>query len=99
MALPPGCLSIVCAHCRAWEFYAESVYPGNEEIFMATKCTSITAMNMNLCPGPKNPMGFAVNKRVKGNLFLVTNGNSPFGKNHKGSESFQCNSLNENQSS
>lgn len=28
--LPPGCLSISCAHQRAPEFYAESVYPGQE---------------------------------------------------------------------
>ncbi|XP_011185243.1 vitellogenin-1-like [Zeugodacus cucurbitae] len=28
--LPKGCLTVLCAHARSWEYYAESVYPGNE---------------------------------------------------------------------
>lgn len=92
-ALSPGCISIVCAHGRAWEFYGESVYPGNEENFLAAKCTSLTALNMNLCPGKRHPMGYAVDKHVKGNLFLETNSNSPYGKSYKGAEKFACNAI------
>lgn len=90
-ALPPGCLTIVCAHLRAWEFYAESVYPGNENNFMETKCTSLTALNSKLCPGRPVPMGFNVNKRLKGNYFLKTNANAPFGENYTGGKEFTCN--------
>lgn len=62
---------------------------------MATKCTSLTALNMNMCPGEKYPMGYAAKKYVKGNLFLETNGNSPFGKNNKNIELSSCDSTNE----
>jgi len=89
--LPPGCLTIPCAHGRAWEFYAESVYPDNELNFMATKCTSLTALDTDMCPGRKYPMGFAVPHNLKGNFFLSTNRESPYGENHVGGKTFRCN--------
>lgn len=79
--LPPGCLSISCAHQRATEFYAESVYPGNENNFMAVKCGSLSALLSNYCQGEAYPMGFATPQNLKGNFFLKTNEKSPFGLN------------------
>lgn len=77
--LPPGCLSITCAHGRAWEYYAESVYPGNEKNFMGIKCGSLTALSSGYCPGKEQPMGYAVPMNLKGNFFLKTNAESPYG--------------------
>lgn len=81
--LPPGCLTIVCAHARAWEFYAETVYPGSEQNFMAVKCRSLSALSDGYCPGKSHAMGFATSKLLKGNYFLKTNSESPFGENIK----------------
>ncbi|KAJ6643641.1 Vitellogenin-1 [Pseudolycoriella hygida] len=77
--LPPGCLTITCAHARAWEFFAETVYPGNGNAFLATKCNSITAYNSNKCPGKRIPMGIDCPNNAKGNFFLRTNRSRPFG--------------------
>jgi lipoprotein lipase len=76
----PGCLTIVCSHPRAWEYYAESVYPGNENNFMAKKCGSLKSYEINACSGQAIPMGYAVPTNSKGNFFLKTNDKSPFGK-------------------
>lgn len=79
VTLPPGCLTITCAHGRAWEFYAETVYPGNENAFEGVKCGSLSALNSGYCPGHKYPMGYAVPHNLKGNYFLKTNSNKPYG--------------------
>lgn len=79
--LPPGCLSVTCAHQRAPEFYAESVYPGNEFNFLGVKCGSLAALNAKYCPGKPIPMGYATPHNLKGNFFLKTNEKSPFGMN------------------
>jgi len=79
--LPPGCVDITCAHARAWEFYAESTYPGNENNFMGQRCSSLTKLRENKCPGKQIPMGFAVDMSYKGNYFLEVDSMSPFGKN------------------
>lgn len=89
--LPPGCLSIVCAHGRSWEYYAESVYPGNENNFAGIKCRSLSALNANYCPGKSFPMGYAVPKNLKGNYFLKTNAESPYGLNAKKDFMPMCN--------
>lgn len=89
--LPPGCVSISCAHMRAYEYFAESVYPGNEQNFMGNKCTSLTALNSQLCPGRRFPMGFAVPRNLKGNLFLTTNEESPYGQNQGKGKKQSCN--------
>lgn len=77
--LPPGCMSIGCAHGRAYEYYAESVYPGNEHAFLAVKCHSMFALNAGFCRGTKQPMGFATPPKLKGDYFLRTRGESPYG--------------------
>lgn len=80
VSLPPGCFTITCAHGRAWEIYAESVYPGNENAFEAVKCGSISALNGGYCPGPKYAMGYAIPHNLKGNFFANTNSGTPFGQ-------------------
>lgn len=79
----PGCLTIVCSHQRAWEYYAESVYPGNEDNFLAKRCGSLHSYDINACMGKEVPMGYAATNNIKGNFFLRTNGKSPFGKSSK----------------
>lgn len=88
--LPPGCATITCAHQRAPEFYAESVYPGNENNFLAVKCGSLYALDTNLCPGKTFPMGYATPFNLKGNFFLKTNSDSPFGKNNVSNITQSC---------
>ncbi|XP_004535359.1 vitellogenin-1 [Ceratitis capitata] len=78
--LPNGCLHVVCAHARAWEYYAESVYPGNELNFMGKRCSSLTKLLESKCPGPEFPMGYATPHNIKGNYFLEVNSASPYGK-------------------
>lgn len=77
--LPTGCFSVTCAHSRAWEYYAESVYPGNERNFLATRCSSVQNMRDNKCAGQQHPMGYAVPHTLKGNYFLDVNGEKPYG--------------------
>lgn len=84
--MPPGCLSIICGHGRAWEYYAESVYPGKENSFEGVKCGSLSALNSGYCPGSKYPMGFAVPHNLKGNFFLKTNSKTPYGMGMVSSE-------------
>ncbi|XP_031628395.1 hepatic triacylglycerol lipase-like [Contarinia nasturtii] len=79
--LPPGCLSISCAHQRAADFYAESVYPGSEHNFMAVKCGSFSSLSENLCTGREVPMGYATPHNLEGIFLLQTNAEKPFGKN------------------
>lgn len=89
--LPPGCSSISCAHQRAVEFFAESVYPGNENNFMSVKCGSLSALISNYCHGKAYPMGYATPHNLKGNFFLKTNEKSPFGLNATKNAIPKCN--------
>lgn len=70
--------------------YAETVYPGNEESFLAVRCTSLTALNTDLCPGQKFVMGFAAQNITKGNFFLATKRKSPYGLNNRVGSKFVC---------
>lgn len=83
----PGCVLIDCAHARSWYYYAETVYNGNENNFLAVKCNSLTAMNTGRCTGKSVPMGYAVPTNVKGNYFLSTRSSSPYGKGIGGTKS------------
>lgn len=79
--LPPGCFDIVCAHTRAPDLYAESVYPGNENNMLGVKCSSLSALNSNRCKGKPFAMGYATPHNLKGDFFLKTHGKSPYGLN------------------
>ena len=79
--IKPGCKMFGCSHSRAYEYYTESVAPGNEENFLATRCNSISKVRDGFCSGDKYPMGFAVPYNLKGNYYLSVNAKKPFGKN------------------
>ncbi|KAM7350119.1 vitellogenin-1-like [Cochliomyia hominivorax] len=91
-AIKPGCTKFGCSHSRAHEFFAESVYPGNENNFLAVRCTSLKSLNNGFCNGPKYPMGLTVPHNLKGNYFLSVNAKQPFGQNNNGREAVpsQC---------
>lgn len=76
----PGCLTIFCSHSRAWEYFAETVVPGNENNLLAKKCGSLHSYEINACLRDEVAMGFSCPKNIKGNFFLKTNGEAPFGK-------------------
>ena len=89
--LPPGCVTITCAHSRAYDYYSESIYSGNENGFMAKRCNSITSYNSGDCNGSEVPMGFNVTIGMKGNYFLNTNKASPYGLYSKHFDELVCN--------
>lgn len=80
MPLQPGTYDISASHGRAWKYFAESVYPGNEQNFLARKCTSIKELD-SYCTGKQYPMGYAAPFNLKGNYFLRTNAQKPYGEN------------------
>lgn len=77
--LPNGCTDIICAHERAWRYYVETVYPGNEQNFRALRCNSLENLRSNRCQGQQQIMGYATWYRLKGNFFLECNAVEPFG--------------------
>jgi hypothetical protein len=50
----PGCLTGVCDHNRAWEFFAASVTYNH---LLSNECTSNTQITTNSCRGSPTPMG------------------------------------------
>lgn len=82
--IQPGCVKFGCSHSRAYQYYTETVYPRNENNFLAVRCTSLTNLNNGFCNGPKYPMGIAVPYNLKGNYFLEVNAKAPYGKNNGG---------------
>lgn len=95
-AIPAGCETITCAHSRSWQYYAETVYPGNEYGFMAAICTSLKALNDGKCEGERYPMGIACPTSIRGDLFLHTRDTAPYGLNSLPLSQIQCSSLNLN---
>lgn len=79
-AVQTGCITDGCAHNRAWEYYAESVYPGNENNFLSAQCEITGRFTLNDCGPFTIPMGFAA-RNVRGRYFLKTNYKAPYGKN------------------
>uniref|UniRef100_A0A1L8EB18 Putative vitellogenin-1-like protein n=1 Tax=Haematobia irritans TaxID=7368 RepID=A0A1L8EB18_HAEIR len=77
--LPPGCVSVTCAHARAWEYFAETVYPGNENNFMGARCTSLTRLREGKCPKQDVPMGYAASTKAKGSYFMEVQPEAPYG--------------------
>lgn len=90
--LPPGCLSMSCAHHRAVAFFAESVYPGNENNFIGIKCDSLSSLNSNFCRTQGYPMGYATPHNLKGIFFLKTREDKPYGLNATKDATPVCNS-------
>lgn len=77
--MQPGCWTILCAHSRSFEYYAETAVPGNEKTFMAIRCSSFADFKKGKCRGKPIPMGIDCPPTVKGDYFLQTNKFPPFG--------------------
>lgn len=80
----PGCNSLIsdlCAHSRAWQFFAESLT--NE--FIANECESMDEIKERIaCNGTEVFMGgneFADKKNLTGIYYIETNDKSPFAIN------------------
>ncbi|XP_050329634.1 vitellogenin-1-like [Bactrocera neohumeralis] len=80
-ALQAGCFSVTCSHSRAVSYYAESVYPNNEDNFLAKRCDSLRNLQAGKCRGKAYPMGYAVPHDLRGTYVLEVNDKSPYGKN------------------
>uniref|UniRef100_A0A1I8N5B5 Uncharacterized protein n=1 Tax=Musca domestica TaxID=7370 RepID=A0A1I8N5B5_MUSDO len=76
-----GCVIFGCSHSRAYEYFIETVFPGNENNFLAKRCNSMTSYNGGQCDGLEYPMGIATPTYLKGDFFLSVNAKDPFGKN------------------
>lgn len=81
--LQPGCFEVICSHLRAYELYAESVYPGQENNLQVIQCGSVREWEAGSCHGPAISIGYNVSLLVKGTYYMDTNSKSPFGKNAK----------------
>ncbi|XP_055370780.1 vitellogenin-3-like [Condylostylus longicornis] len=90
--LRKGCFSIVCSHSRAFEYYAETVYPGYENNLMAVRCNSLANLKRGFCTGRPHTMGYGVSTKLKGSYFSDPDGVFPFGlpDNHEKPDVTQC---------
>lgn len=79
--IKPGCMTFGCSHVRAVKYYAESVYPGHEMDFLATRCSTLRKAENGLCKGPAVVMGFEVPFNKKGTYVLSVNPDVPYGEN------------------
>ncbi|XP_017954813.1 vitellogenin-2-like [Drosophila navojoa] len=75
-----GCIFFECSHSRAIEYFAESVYPGQEQNFLASKCSSMENMRAKACSSSHSVMGYEVDKNATGIYYLEVNSKPPFGK-------------------
>lgn len=94
--IPLGCATLSCAHSRSWEYYTETVYPGNENGFMSAICASAESLNNGECEGQRYPMGIACPTNVRGGLFLNINRNVTYGLNSAKLSDIQCSPFNAN---
>ncbi|XP_030386699.1 vitellogenin-3-like [Scaptodrosophila lebanonensis] len=81
--IAPGCLALDldCSHERAWQYFEESIYPGNEDNFLAVRCRSLSSLREGKCPGMAYPMGYSTPMSIKGDYMLDVNSRRPYGQN------------------
>lgn len=79
----------MCAHSRAYEYFAESVYKGNGNNFIATQCNSLSALRHGKCITKRIPMGIDTPTTAIGNYYLETKKKSPFGRSFQKYENIQ----------
>lgn len=79
-ALQPGCWSIICAHSRSYEYFAETVHQNNGNNFIGTQCNSLSALRGGKCAAKRIPMGIDTPHTARGNYYLETNKKSPYGR-------------------
>ncbi|XP_023297527.2 vitellogenin-1-like [Lucilia cuprina] len=79
--IKPGCRAFGCSHTRAWKYYAESVYPGHELDFLATRCSTLRKAERGQCKASTVFMGIEVPLNGKGTYVLRVNSEVPYGEN------------------
>ncbi|XP_061386580.1 vitellogenin-1-like [Musca vetustissima] len=80
-AIQPGCVNFGCSHERSMRYFIETVYPVNEQNFVAKRCNSLDGIDNGRCNGPEHVMGYAVPHDIEGNYYLNVNGDQPYGQN------------------
>lgn len=90
-ALQPGCDDIICSHKRAYQYYAESVYPTNDYAFLGIQCSSLADLDAGRCMGKRYPMGYATPPTQTGEYYLRTNDRTPYGKKSRNPSEIVCN--------
>ena len=70
----------MCAHSRAYEYFAESVMNGNGNNFIGTQCNSLSALRDGKCAIKHIPMGIDTPPTARGNYYLETNKKPPYGR-------------------
>lgn len=80
-SLQPGCWTIMCAHSRSYEYFAESVNNGKH--FIAAQCNSLSSLRNGRCTKRFVEMGLNTPHTVRGNFYLETNSKPPFGRSFK----------------
>lgn len=70
----------MCAHSRAYIYFAESAHKNNGNNFIATQCNSISALRNGRCNSKHIPMGIDTPHNAKGNFYLETNEKPPYGR-------------------
>jgi len=77
---------VACNHNRAWKYYAESIM--NPWGFRAENCPSYGHYLVGICPkrrgAPVPYMGYMADTRLRGNFFLRTNSEEPYGRGWRG---------------
>lgn len=76
----PGCVTSICDHGRAVQFYTEAI---NSSLLRGTRCTSLNDLRQNIrCLGDSVIMGNPANARnnARGIYQVLTNSQSPFGR-------------------
>lgn len=80
-SLQPGCWTIMCAHSRSYEYFAESVNNGKH--FIAAQCNSLSSLRNGRCTKRFVEMGLNTPHTVRGNFYLETNSKPPYGRSFK----------------
>ncbi|XP_064541150.1 vitellogenin-1-like [Drosophila montana] len=78
-ALKPGCLFIDCSHNRAFQYFAESVYPRRERSFLAYKCRTTKELETKACSSSTTTMGYKIDWAARGVYYVDVRSASPFG--------------------
>lgn len=79
----------MCAHSRAYEYFAESVSEKNGNNFIGTQCNSLSALRNGKCSRTRIPMGIDTPSNAHGNYYLETNKKPPFGRGFQKSANMQ----------
>uniref|UniRef100_A0A1I8PUE8 Lipase domain-containing protein n=1 Tax=Stomoxys calcitrans TaxID=35570 RepID=A0A1I8PUE8_STOCA len=81
--IKPGCsrLTLLCSHERAIFYFAESVYPQNENNFLTKQCNNMDELLKKKCMGPNAFMGLAADPNIRGIYSTEVRDKSPYGTN------------------